>query len=177
MFFNIAAGIGGMMDNIYVAICDSQQPPDPTTAVAFVEAPGNGAAVLFMGAVRNRNHGRDVIGVSYDVHEVMATRSFQDICTEACKQGPAGLRLYVAHARGRLPVGGLSVVIAAASPHRDEAFKACRYVIEQIKHRSTIWKQEHYVDGDSEWLEGHALCARDDGHEHDHKHDHGHAHA
>jgi molybdopterin synthase catalytic subunit len=163
------------MQNIQVDICDSLQPLDPATAIAFVEAPGNGAAVLFIGAVRNLNHGRAVVGVSYDVHAAMARRSFQDICAEACRQGPAGLRLYIAHARGRLPVGGLSVVIAAASPHRHEAFEACRYVIEQLKHRSAIWKQEHYVDGDSEWLQGHALCAHGDNHKHEHGHEHAHA--
>jgi molybdopterin synthase catalytic subunit len=146
------------MQTIQVDICDGSRPLNPATAITFVEAPGNGAAVLFIGAVRNRNHGRDVVGVSYDVHDAMAKRSFQDICAEACGRGPSGLRLYIAHAKGRLPVGGLSVVIAAASPHRNEAFEACRYVIEQIKHRSAIWKQEHYVDGNSEWLQGHALC-------------------
>jgi molybdopterin synthase catalytic subunit len=164
------------MSDIQVDIRDSgKQPLNPAEAIAFVEAPGNGAAVLFIGAVRNRNHGRDVLGVSYDVHETMARLSFQEICAEACRQGPKGLRLHVTHAKGRLPVGGLSVVIAAASPHRGEAFKACRYVIEQIKHRSAIWKQEHYVDGDSEWLQGHALCAhgQEDEHEHEHAHAHG----
>lgn len=160
------------MEQIRVDIRDSlTQPLDPAEALAFVEAPGNGAAVLFVGAVRNRNHGREVTGVSYDVHETMAAISFREICEEACRQGPRGLRLYVAHARGRLPVGGLSVVIAAASPHRDEAFKGCRYVIEEIKRRSAIWKQEHYVDGDSAWLQGHALCA------HEHAHDPEQAHA
>jgi molybdopterin synthase catalytic subunit len=158
------------MENIRVGIHDSlKQPLDPAEAIAFVEAPGNGAAVLFIGAVRNRNHGRAVTGVSYDAHETMAAISFRDICEEACRRGPEGLRLYLAHARGRLPVGGLSVVIAAASPHRDEAFKACRYLIEEIKHRSAIWKQEHYTDGDSAWLQGHALCAHGEEHEHDHK--------
>lgn len=158
------------MEHIRVDIRDSlTQPLDPAEASAFVEAPGNGAAVLFIGAVRNRNHGREVTGVSYDVHETMAVISFREICEEACRHGPQGLRLYIAHARGRLPVGGLSVVIAAASPHRDEAFKACRYVIEAIKHRSAIWKQEHYVDGDSAWLQGHALCAHGEQHEHDHE--------
>ena len=164
------------MENIHVDICDSRtRPLDPAAAIAFVEAPGNGAAVIFIGAVRNRNQGRDVIGVSYDVHAAMAKRSFHDICAEVCHRYPSGLRLYVAHAEGRLPVGGLSVVIAAASAHRDEAFKACRYVIEQIKHRSAIWKQEHYVDGDSEWLQGHALCGHNEGHQHDHQHGHAHA--
>jgi molybdopterin synthase catalytic subunit len=147
------------LQNIRVDICDSRtRPLEPAAAIAFVEAPGNGAAVMFIGTVRNRNHGREVMGVSYDVHAAMAKRSFHEICAEACRQGPEGLRIYVTHASGRLPVGGLSVVIAAASPHRYDAFKACRYVIEQIKQRSAIWKQEHYTDGDSAWLQGHALC-------------------
>lgn len=143
-----------------------KNPLNPAEAIAFVEAPGNGAAVLFIGAVRNRNHGRDVTGVSYDVHEGMAKKSFRDICTEACALIDANLRIHVTHAKGRLNVGDLSVVIATASPHRDAAFKACSYVIEQIKHRSAIWKQEHYRDGDSEWLQGHALC--ESHHEHAH---------
>lgn len=148
-----------MVDNIYAGILDSRkQPLDPAAAIAFVEAPGNGAAVIFIGTVRDHNQGRKVIGVSYDVHEAMAQRSFREICMEACGRGPGGLRIHVTHAKGRLAVGGLSIVIAAASPHRDEAFVACRYVIEQIKHRSAIWKQEHYADGDSAWLQGHALC-------------------
>jgi molybdopterin synthase catalytic subunit len=160
------------MENIRVDIRNGgQHALDPMEAIAFVEAAGNGAAVIFIGMVRNHNHGRDVIGVSYDVHEAMAKRSFHDICAEACRLGPQGLRIHVTHAKGRLPVGGLSVVIAAASPHRDEAFKACRYVIEQIKHRSPIWKQEHYVDGNSEWLQGHALCQHT--HEHEAEHAHG----
>jgi molybdopterin synthase catalytic subunit len=157
------------MENIRVEIRHgSKGPLDPAEAIAFVEAPGNGASTIFIGSVRNRNHGRDVIGVSYDAHEIMARRSFREICEEACRHGPKGLRLCVMHATGRLPIGGLSVVIAAASPHRDAAFAACRYIIEQIKRRSAIWKQEHYIDGDSEWLEGHALCV----HEHEEEHEH-----
>jgi molybdopterin synthase catalytic subunit len=155
------------MSNIHVDIREHEKHPlNAAEAIAFVEAPGNGAAAVFIGAVRNRNHGRDVVGVSYDAHDAMAKKSFRDICTEACALIDANLRIHVTHARGRLRVGDLSVVVAAASPHRDEAFKACRYVIEQIKHRSAIWKQEHYTDGDSEWLQGHALCGNHDGHEH-----------
>jgi molybdopterin synthase catalytic subunit len=162
------------MEHIQVEIRDCPaQPLDPAAAIRFVEAPGNGAAALFIGSVRDRNHGRAVTGVSYDVHETMARISFREICEEACRRGPRGLRLYVAHARGRIPVGALSIVIAAASPHRDEAFKACRQVIEEIKRRSAIWKQEHYIDGDSEWLQGHALCAHD--HEYEREHEDVHA--
>ncbi|HEY3487259.1 MAG TPA: molybdenum cofactor biosynthesis protein MoaE, partial [Gammaproteobacteria bacterium] len=65
------------MQHIQVDICDSRlQPLNPAAAIAFVEAAGNGAAVVFIGTVRNRNHGREVIGVSYDVHETMALHSF-----------------------------------------------------------------------------------------------------
>jgi molybdopterin synthase catalytic subunit len=140
-----------------------QRPLNPAEAVSFVEAPGNGAAVVFIGSVRNRNQGRDVVGVSYDVFEPLAKKSFVDICEEARRQWSPELRMCIVHAKGRLDVGGISVIIAAASPHRDEAFKACRYAIEEIKLRSAVWKQEHYTDGDSEWLQGHALC----GHSHD----------
>ncbi len=63
---------------------------------------------------------------------------------------------------GKLEIGGISVIIAVGSPHRDESFQACRYLIEQLKIRAPIWKQEHYVDGVSEWVKGHTLC----GHHH-----------
>ncbi len=149
--------------NIHVEVRDiEKQVLDPAEALNFVEAPGHGAGVLFLGAVRNRNQGRDVQGVSYDVFAPLAAQSFAEICTEAQEKWGQDLRLYVAHAQGRLAVGGLSIVIAAGSPHRDEAFRACRYVIEEIKTRAPVWKQEHYTDGDSEWVQGHALCQHGD---------------
>ncbi len=136
----------------------AQQVLDPAEALGFVEAPGYGAGALFVGAVRNRNQGRDVVGISYDVFAPLAEHCFGEICAEAAAKWGPDLRLYMAHAKGRLDVGGLSVVIAAGSPHRGEAFAACRYVIEQIKSRAPVWKQEHYRDGDSDWVQGHALC-------------------
>ncbi len=140
----------------------AQTPLDAAEALGFVEAPGHGAGALFVGAVRNRNQGRDVLAISYDVFAPLAEQCFGEICAEAeAKWGP-DLRLFVAHAKGRLDVGGLSVVIAAGSPHRNEAFSACRYVIEQIKTRAPVWKQEHYTDGDSDWVQGHALCQHEE---------------
>jgi molybdopterin synthase catalytic subunit len=68
------------------------------------------------------------------------------------------VKLYIAHAKGHLGIGDLAVVIAAGTPHRDEAFRACRLAIEAVKHEAPIWKQEHYVDGDSAWSEGCSLC-------------------
>ena len=66
--------------------------------------------------------------------------------------------IFVEHAARYLLVGELSIIIAVSTPHRDEAFLMCRYIIEQIKHRSPIWKQEHYIDGMSQWVQGHSLC-------------------
>jgi len=134
---------------------------DTSEALAFVDAPGNGAGALFVGVVRDWNQGRKVKGVSYDVFAPLAEQSFAEICAEAREKWGEPCRIFVAHGKGRLEVGGLSIVIAAGSPHRGEAFAVCRYVIEEIKSRSPVWKQEHYVDGDSKWVKGHALCGHD----------------
>ncbi len=128
-------------------------------AYEFIQSPSHGAATSFLGIIRNRNLGRDVIGVSYDVFIPLAERTLQDLCKEAQQQWGSGLKLFVEHFKGRLEVGGVSVIVAVSSPHRNEAFQACRFLIEGIKHRSPIWKQEHYLNGDSEWVKGHALCS------------------
>lgn len=149
------------MQNVYVGI--SESPLSMDKASAFVDAAENGALNMFVGRVRNHNLGKAVNAVSYDVFAPLACNVFEEICHEAKKQFGDSLRLYMEHFTGRLGIGGISVIIAAGSPHRDESFKACRYMIEQLKIRAPIWKQEHYVDGDSEWVKGHALC----GHAHD----------
>lgn len=118
-----------------------------------------GALLMFSGVVRNRNDGRQVLAVTYDAHRQLAEQTFRDIAREACERWGADLSLVVAHRAGRLSVGEVSVVIGVASSHRDEAYQASRYVIEQLKVRSPVWKQEHYADGDSHWLKGHALRA------------------
>jgi molybdopterin synthase catalytic subunit len=120
-------------------------------------APGNGAELLFWGVVRNTNEGKPVTAVSYDVHAPLAEKTFRDIGEEARGRWGKDLRVVVIHRRGRLEVGEASVVVGVGSAHRDEAYQASRYIIEQLKVRSPIWKQEHYVDGDSEWLAGHSL--------------------
>ncbi len=162
---------GSRMGEIFVDIWDiKEQAIDIGKAVNFVTKNPNGAEVLFVGTVRNHNLGKKVLGVSYDVFEPLAKQSFKDICKEAQEKWGDELDLYVVHSKGRLPIGGVSIVIGVGSPHRDEAFKASRYIIEQIKHRSAIWKLEHYVDGDSEWTKGCELCT------HEHKveeHSHG----
>ncbi len=116
-----------------------------------------GAQIIFSGVVRNRNDGRQVLAVTYDAHRPLAEKTFREIAEEACAQWGADLSVLVAHRAGRLSVGDVSVVIGVASPHREEAYEASRYVIEQLKVRSPVWKQEHYANGDSNWLKGHSL--------------------
>jgi molybdopterin synthase catalytic subunit len=136
--------------------------PIRTEAVlAELAAPASGAELLFLGVVRNRNEGRPVVAVSYDVFAPLAERTFREIGEEARARFDPGLRVAIVHRAGRLEVGEVSVVVAVASAHRDEAYRASRYAIEQLKVRSPIWKQEHYVDGDSAWLLGHSLRGTD----------------
>ena len=147
------------MSQTYIDVWDvTTQPLDASDGLKFVTQNPNGAETLFVGTVRHLNQGKDVLGVSYDVFEPLAKTSFTEIATEAQEKWGENLCIYIVHGKGRLDVGGISIVIAVGSPHRDEAFQACRYIIEEIKHRSPVWKLEHYVDGDSEWTQGCELC-------------------
>ncbi len=136
---------------------------DPAAALEFVSDPGFGGITMFVGRVRDLNHGRVVTGVSYDMFDALALNGFTDIAARGEAQFGPKLKLYIAHAKGRLGIGDLAVVVAAGTPHRDEAFRACRMAIEAVKHESPVWKQEHYADGDSVWSEGCSLCVHADG--------------
>lgn len=131
---------------------------DLSAALEFVSDPGFGGIALFVGRVRDLNLGRKVLGVSYDMYEPLALKVFAQAAAEAEAAIGPSLKVYVAHATGRLAVGDLAVLVAVGTPHRDEAFRACRSVIEAVKHRAPIWKQEHYAEGDSVWSEGCSLC-------------------
>jgi len=142
------------MENICVQITDKSL--DIEAACDFVDSAGAGATNLFIGRVRNNHEGNDVTGITYDIHKPLAEKALQEICHEAEGLWP-GTRYYIAHYTGELPVGGISVIIAVSAPHRAETFEACRYVIEELKIRAPVWKQEHYADGKSDWLPGHSL--------------------
>jgi len=131
---------------------------DPAEAIAFVSDPGFGGIDMFIGKVRDLNHGREVQGITYDLFVPLALKEFERLATDVEKAFGPRVKLYVAHAKGRLAVGDVAIIVAAGTPHRDEAFRACRALIEAVKHRSPIWKQEHYLDGDSIWSEGCSLC-------------------
>ena len=141
---------------------------DPAAALEYVSDPKFGGITLFVGRVRDFNHGRDVTGISYDMFVPLALNGFAEIAARAEADFGGQLKLYIGHAKGRLGIGDLAMVVAAGTPHRDEAFRACRQVVEAVKHTSPIWKQEHYVDGDSVWSEGCSLC--EDTHDRAHAH-------
>lgn len=131
---------------------------DPMAAMAFVSDPGYGGIAVFVGRIRDLNNGRPVTGISYDLYLPLALARFDETAWVAQREFGPRLKLWIAHAMGRLGIGELAVVIVAGTPHRDEAFRACRAAIEAVKHTAPIWKQEHYADGDSAWSEGCSLC-------------------
>ncbi len=146
---------------------------DPSAALDFVSDPAFGGIAMFVGRIRDLNQGRRVTGISYDLYRPLALARFAEIAEQAQRDIGSPLKLYIAHAIGRLAVGDIAVVIAAGTPHRDEAFRACRAAIEAVKHSTPIWKQEHFEDGDSIWSEGCSLCDSPSGDEvtgHQHEH-------
>lgn len=119
----------------------------------------HGAEILFLGKIRNHNLGKSVRAVSYDAHPTLAQKVLREICEEAQGRWGNDLCLTVIHRIGRVEINEISVVIQVSSTHRNESYQASRYVIEQLKDRVPIWKKEHYLEGESEWLQGHALCS------------------
>ena len=125
---------------------------DLPSLLQIVDAPGAGAVTSFLGLVRDHNQGRQVQFLEYEAYEPLAVRALQRIVDEARELWP-GARVAVHHRLGRLEIGEASIVIAAASAHRADAFAACRYTIERVKQIVPIWKREHFNGGDV-WLEG-----------------------
>ncbi|MDE3153599.1 MAG: molybdenum cofactor biosynthesis protein MoaE [Acidobacteriota bacterium] len=119
----------------------------------------DGAIVTFLGTVRNHNLGRAVQYLEYEAYEPLALRAFERIAAEAADRWPS-VRLALHHRVGRLEIGEASIAIVTASPHRAEAFGACRYAIERVKQIAPIWKKEHF-DGGDVWIEG-AVADPDD---------------
>jgi molybdopterin synthase catalytic subunit len=145
--------------NVHIGIVDAADTvADIGAAFDFVADPGFGGYTAFVGRIRDLNHGRTVTGVTYDMFDALALQRFREIADDAVATFGPGVRVWIEHAKGRLDVGGVAVVIAVGTPHRDEAFRACRQVIEAVKHTVPIWKQEHYEGGSSEWSEGCSLC-------------------
>jgi molybdopterin synthase catalytic subunit len=118
--------------------------------VARVESPGAGAVVAFAGTVRASTDGCEVVALEYEAYESMAIRFLRQIGDEITRMWPEA-RVAILHRIGRLEVGETSVAIATSSPHRADAFEACRHAIERLKKDVPIWKKEIRRDG-SVWV-------------------------
>lgn len=125
---------------------------DVPALVRLVDGAGHGAVVTFVGLVRNHNQGRRVTHLVYEAYEPLAVKALDRIVREAIGEWPS-VQLAIHHRTGRLGIGEASVAIAAASPHRAQAFAAARYAIERIKQIVPIWKHEYFEGGDA-WVEG-----------------------
>ena len=124
----------------------------------FISSYDYGASIFFTGTVRNQNENKSVIGITYDSHDALVISSFQEIYNEADqKLNIKDKSVYIEHAKGYLNLGEISIIIAVACKHRDQAYVLSRYIIEEIKKRSPIWKKEHYQNNDSAWLKGNPI--------------------
>jgi molybdopterin synthase catalytic subunit len=126
-------------------------PIDTGALLASVAAPERGGVAVFLGLVRDHHAGRAVLRLEYSAYAPMAELVCGEVVREAAARWPAAVAL--AHRVGALAIGDAAVTVVAAAAHRDAAFDACRYVIEEVKRRAPIWKREYYADGTVAWVD------------------------
>jgi molybdopterin synthase catalytic subunit len=124
----------------------------------FISSSKFGASIFFIGTVRDVNENKKVIGITYDAHDELVINSFEEIYQEADKKLKiVDKAVFIEHTKGYLSLGDISILIAVACKHRDQAYVLSRFIIEEIKKRSPIWKKEHYEDKTTEWLKGESI--------------------
>ena len=117
-----------------------------------------GAIIYFVGTVRDLNENKSVTGITYDTKDSMVIRSFEEIYEDADnKLSIKDKAVFIEHVKGYVSLKEKSIIIGVACKHRDQAFVLSRYIIEEIKKRSPIWKKEHYKYEESKWLKGISL--------------------
>ena len=126
---------------------------DPGAVLDSVGSDADGAKILFLGTVRDHNDGRAVEGLRYEAYPAMAEAVLKEIVQEAIARYETD-QVAVVHRTGTLGLGEVAVAVAVASHHRAEAFDAARYVMEELKQRLPVWKEEQYVDGQVGWVKG-----------------------
>mgnify|MGYP003976947705 CR=1 FL=1 len=127
-------------------------------AEAFIKSSSFGASIIFNGTVRNFNEDKEVVGMTYDTHDDLVIKSFKEIYNEATeKLKITSKAVFIEHIKGYVGLGETSIIIAVACKHRNQAYVLSRYIIEEIKKRSPIWKKEHYKNEQSEWLKGNPI--------------------
>ena len=144
---------------LHTKIIDSKKEKiEVKKAEDFISSSKFGASLIFKGTVRNTNDNKKVTGITYDSHDAMVIKSFEEIYNEVDqKLKIKDKAVYIEHAKGYLNLGEISIIIAVACPHRAEAYNLSRYIIEEIKKRSPIWKKEHYENEKNEWLKGNPI--------------------
>ena len=124
-------------------------------AERFISSVEFGASIFFTGTVRNLNNNKSVIGITYDSHDELVIKSFEEIYKEADeKLNIKDKAVFIEHIKGYVGLEEKSILIGVGCKHRDQAYVLSRYIIEEIKKRTPIWKKEHYENQDSEWLKG-----------------------
>jgi molybdopterin synthase catalytic subunit len=142
-----------------------ETPLEPARLLDTLRHPSCGGYATFEGAVRNHNEGRAVLRLEYEAFVPLALREGERILAEARSQ--FGLeRAACAHRVGVLEIGDLAVWVGVGAAHRGEAFDACRYIIDRIKHSVPIWKKEYYPEGDSGWVNCEQCAAAPGSHQH-----------
>jgi molybdopterin synthase catalytic subunit len=126
-------------------------PIDPLDIRVRVLDPAAGGFCSFEGWVRNHHQGRRVLHLEYEAYQTLAEKEGERILAEATEKFDL-LHAACTHRTGRIEIGGLAVVVCVSSGHRDAAFEACRYIIDEVKARVPIWKKEFFADGESGWV-------------------------
>ena len=128
---------------------------DILKAEKFLSSSKFGAIIYFIGTVRNLNENKEVTGITYDSKDSLVLKSFEEIYKDSEKKlNIKDKAVFIEHIKGYVSLREKSIIIGVGCKHRDEAFQLSRYIIEEIKKRTPIWKKEHYTDNDSEWLKG-----------------------
>jgi len=144
---------------LHVKIIDIKKEKIKTSvAEEFIKSSAYGASIIFTGTVRNINENKEVIGMTYDSHDELVLKSFEEIYKETNeKLKILDKVVFIEHIKGYVELGEISIIIAVACKHRNEAYVLSRYIIEEIKKRSPIWKKEHYKNQESQWLKGNPI--------------------
>ena len=136
-------------------IDSSKEKIDILKAEKFLSSSNFGAIIYFVGTVRDLNENKKVTGITYDSRDTMVIKSFEEIYKESeTKLKIKDKAVFIEHVKGYVAVKEKSIIIGAACKHRDEAYNLSRFIIEEVKKKSPIWKKEHYTNEESEWLKG-----------------------
>jgi molybdopterin synthase catalytic subunit/molybdopterin converting factor small subunit len=137
---------GGARESDWIEV--TAEPLSERAVTEAVDDAGAGAMVLFSGVVRDQTGGRRVKYLEYEAHAPMAEGKMREIAAAVRARWPETRRIVLIHRVGRLEIGESSVMIAVSSPHRGQAFDACRFAIDTLKETVPVWKKEYFEDGE-----------------------------